>query len=194
MKIPLPRLVQAVSVLAPALALLVLAGCWAYVNKAAGKQFQSRPGPFSVTVYPVHVALDEEITHDASLTALIATYLEEEGLALPIPGEREFSYAFRWGSSQSALAKRGAEAFSAQVKADSITTDYALLVEILCNRDETEVRAVTYYLADKSGRIADGALANRDWQAFRSVSPADRLGGLAVIQYLLSECWKPTKP
>jgi hypothetical protein len=177
-----------------AIAALILSGCWAYVNKDALRTFESRNSLITITVYPTNVVKGEAISHDTSLSDKVVWFLDEENLALPELGEANFSYAFELISNQAKMSKRSAEAFAGQVKSDNIQSDYALLVEILCNSAETRVTAISYYLVEKSGRIADGCLANSDWEAFRKANPTNRKEAMPVILDLIKSRWQENNP
>ena len=92
------------------------------------------------------------------------------------------------------MARRSAEAFGAWVIQAQIATDYALLAEILCNPDETQILGVHYYLAEKSGLLAAGGLANSHWEEFERIKPVDRRGGFAVLKEMIQKRWSGSKP
>lgn len=172
------------------IAALLLSGCWAYVNKEAMQKFQNRQQDFRVTIYPVNVIRGNETRHDVELAAQLQKFLQMQNLADPVLGKNTHEYEFLWGHNQAAMAKRSAQAFASQVAKDNIDTDYALLVEILCNQGETNVFGVEYYLVDKLGHPADGSLSNSDWQDFKAVNPKNRKGGILVAEKMLKHEWQ----
>ena len=170
--------------------MLILSGCWSYVSKEAREKFETRDGAFSVTIYPVSVVLGSERVHDEQLSADLINYLRQEQLADPVMGSRVIDMPVKWGHDQSKMAKTSAINFSNQMKEEEIQTDYALLVEILCNASENNVGGVHYYLCDKEGNLADGGLRNSHWDEFHKVEPHDRNGGLAVAKLMLLGEWQ----
>jgi phosphoribosylformimino-5-aminoimidazole carboxamide ribonucleotide (ProFAR) isomerase len=166
-----------------------IAGCWSYVSDDAHERFVSRSGPFSVTLYPVHVMRGPELVHDAALAQALAADLEQQGLAKAVVAQGPIEYSFEGGHNEAKMAKHSAEAFAAQVRGAAITTDYALMVEVLANPGETVVIGVHYYLVERGGAIADGSLTNSHWEEFDKVRPHDRQGGLEVAKLMLRRAW-----
>jgi len=172
------------------LSMLIFSGCSSYVSKEANGIFETRDGAFSLTVYPVSVVTGQERVHDEQLAADLIDFLLKEQLANPVMGSRSIDMPVKWGRDQSKMAKTSAINFSNQMKEEEIQTDYALLVEILCNFSETNVGGVHYYLCDKDGNLADGGLRNSHWEEFKEVEPHDRNGGLAVAKLMLQAAWQ----
>ena len=85
------------------------------------------------------------------------------------------------------LARRFGPRSSAE---SGITTDYAMLVEILCNSEETRVRAVHYYVVQSDGQIAHTHISNSHFDDFNEVDPRDRSGGYAVLLRMLESEWR----
>jgi hypothetical protein len=169
---------------------IIIVGCWTYVDKNAMQAFTNRKQQISVTVYPVNIVKGTRIVNDSELAKIMVTFLSDNNLAIPILGSKDHSYPFIWGMNQAKMSQRSANAFAVQVKQDMIPTDYALLVEILCNEVETNVFGVSYYLVDKEGKIADGSLSNSDWKDFKVVKPYNRLGGFAIAKRMILRNWK----
>ncbi|MCK9309816.1 MAG: hypothetical protein PHH43_01850 [Candidatus Cloacimonetes bacterium] len=172
------------------LLLTLLTGCWSYINKSSAQAFLNRKQLINVTVYPINIIKGSENINDKELARELVYFLQQESLADPLLGSSNHSYPFQWGHNQAAMAQRSAKAFAAQVRADNITTDYALLVEILCNQYENNVMGVGYYLVDKTGLAADGSLSNSDWQDFKDIKPTNRQGGIKVVENMLKRNWK----
>lgn len=169
---------------------VVLSGCWSYVSKDAKQQFQGREGRFSVTVYPVNVVRGTTLEHDPDLAISVMTFLNEEGLAQPMLADAGIEIPVTWGSNQAKMAQQRAQAFARAVKEAGIHTEYALLVEILCDARETRVAGVHFYLSDRGGLLASGGLTNSIWKEFKEVRPTDRQGGLEVLKRMLRKRWK----
>jgi len=173
--------------------MLILSGCWSYVSKEAREKFETRDGAFSVTVYPVSVVIGQERVHDEQLAAEVIAFLAKKKLADPVMGTGFIDIPVKWGRNQAKMAQRSAINFSDQMKGEEIQTDYALLVEILCNSSENNVGGVHYYLCDKEGNLADGGLTNSHWDEFKEVEPHDRNGGLAVAKLMLRNGWSTSE-
>ena len=167
-----------------------LAGCWSYISKEAQQKFQSLEEPFSVTVYPVNVVKGSTVEHDEDLAIRLMTFLHEENLANPVLGTAPVEIPIKWGYNQAKMAQQSAIAFATEVKATGIQTEYALLVEILCNSTETKVGGVHFYLSDRTGNLASGGLTNSHWEEFQEVQPHDRQGGYEVATRMLRRIWK----
>lgn len=169
---------------------ITLIGCYSYISREARHRFQALEGPFSVTVYPVNVVKGTTIEHDEDLARKVMTFLRQENLAEPVLGSDDVEIPFQWSIGQPKMVQRSALAFASMVKETGIETDYALLVEILCNPTETWVGGVHFYLSDRSGNLANGGLTNSHWPEFQEVQPHDRQGGYEVAIRMLRREWK----
>jgi hypothetical protein len=169
---------------------VVLAGCWSYLSPGAQQRFEVRPGAFSVTVFPLHVVRGSVLVHDSVLQDKLVAMLWEEKLADPVAGRQSIDIPVRWGANQAKMAQQSATSFAAKIRETGIHTDYALLAEILCNADETDVVGVHFYLSDREGQLASGGLTNSHWEEFKQIQPKDRQGGYEVLARMLSKQWK----
>ncbi|HLO65939.1 MAG TPA: hypothetical protein VK188_02900 [Holophaga sp.] len=168
----------------------LLPGCWGYVSTEARERFQARRGPCTVTVYPVNVSRrGGGTTADGRLGRDLAAWMNAQGIAQAVPGRPGVPIRPVWRANEARMAQGSAEAFGAWVREAAIGTEYALLVEILCGADESQVLAVHVYLAEASGRVAAGGLANGHGEAFKRLRPSDRQGALAVAQERILELW-----
>jgi hypothetical protein len=167
-----------------------LIGCYSYISKGVKLKFQSLEEPFSVTVYPVNIVKGPSIEHDEDLALRLMAFLREENLANPVLGAAAVEIPVTWRRSQPKMAQQSAIAFATEVKATGVQTEYALLVEILCNPTETKVGGVHFYLSDRSGNLANGGLTNSHWPEFQEVQPHDRQGGYEVAIRMLRREWK----
>ena len=169
---------------------ITFSGCWSYISKEAQHKFQDLEEPFSVSVYPVNVVKGTTVEHDEDLARKVVTFLRQEKLAEPVLGTAVVEIPVRWRHNQAKMAEQSANAFAAKVKKAAIQTDYALLVEILCNKNETSVGGVHFYLCDRGGLLASGGLTNSHWEEFKEVQPKDRQGGYEVLIRMLRREWK----
>ncbi len=168
---------------------LILSGCWSYISKEAHNRFEGREGRFSVTVYPVNVVKGGTVEYDEDLARKVVTFLQKENLANPVLGTDAVEIAVNWGSNQAKMAQQSAKAFASIVKERGIQTEYALLVEFLCNKNETHLGGVHFYLSDRAGLLASGGLTNSHWEEFEEIQPHDRQGGYEVVIRMLRRIW-----
>lgn len=168
---------------------LLISGCWSYLSSEARQKFESREESFSVTVFPVSIVVGSERQQDAELASEIADFINANQLADAVMGEGDIEIPVKWGRNQAKMAQQSALSYAEQIKSANIMTDYALLVEILCNSSETKVGGIHYYLCDKEGNLADGGLCNSHWENFQKVKPHDRKGGTEVVKLMLTDAW-----
>jgi hypothetical protein len=169
---------------------IALGGCWSYVSPEAQQRWQAREGRVTVTVFPVHVIRGPVVEQDEALARRVAVLLSELGTAEAVIGAPPVAAPFQWGHNQAKMAQQSAVAFAARVEKASIGTQYALLVEILCNPAETEVVGVHFYLAEQGGQLAAGGLANSHWEDFKELQPRDRNGGYEVAARMIRRGWR----
>jgi len=167
---------------------LVLAwtGCARYISKDAKRAFEKRPGTFSVTVFPVNIVRGFSLVdQDGELAEQLARFLIDEGYADAIVDPAGADIVVKRSVSQPKVMKNSAVRFSTIVRERQIRTDYALLVEIFLNHDQTVVRGVHIYLVDREGRVAMIGLNNSHWGEYKAVMPKDRQGGYQVAVRML---------
>lgn len=171
---------------------ILLGGCWEYASPAAQRRLESATRPIAVTVFPVRVVRGPVVDQDPALARKIAAILQEEGLGNANASSTPVEFPVRWHANEAKMAQESAESFTSRVKMANVGTDYALLVEMLCDPGETRVLAVRYYLAERDGTIAGGGLANSHWPEFQQVLPRDRNGGYEVLVRMLRKRFPPT--
>jgi len=171
---------------------LVLGGCWSYVSKEAQQRLVAAKPPISVTVFPVQVVKGQTREHDAALAERLADFLRQEGVAVATVATTPVDLPVQWHSNQALMAKESALGFGSRVGNAGLTTQYGLLVEILCNPAETQVIGVHFHLAERGGLLAAGGLSNSHWEDFQAVKPTDRNGGYEVLTRMLRKGW--TRP
>jgi len=163
-------------------------GCWGYVSTEAERRFEQRGESFSVTVYPVNISRQGHGTvGDFNLGRELTDWLNAQHIANAKFAQPGVPIRVQWHANQAKMAEQSAKSFGTWVQQTDITTDYALLSEILCNGNETKVMGVHFYLAEKSGLLATGSLSNSHWDEFKRINPTDRSGGLAVLKQLLQK-------
>jgi hypothetical protein len=167
-----------------------LIGCSSFISKEANLSFQAHEGPFTVTVYPVNIVRGTTVEYDEDLARDVMQFLRQEHLADPVLGTSAIEIPVKWGRDQSKMARQSAIAFASMVKEAGIQTEYALLVEVLCNTSETRVGGVHFFLSDQAGNLASSGLTNSHWEEFHEVQPHDRHGGYEVAIRMLRRIWQ----
>ena len=169
---------------------IFFSGCGSYISKEAQQTFNNHEGPISLTIYPVNIVKCESIENDRDLAMQVKKFMQKENMADAVIAENAAQISFEWGINQAKMCQQSAIAFARVVKEDAIQTEYALLVEILCNANETGVGGVHFYLCDRNGQLANGSLTNSHWEEFKDIKPHDRDGGIEVALRMLSNNWK----
>lgn len=168
---------------------IMISGCWSYYSDEAHELFKNRSELISVSVYPVRVVAGQSAEYDSSLAALLVESLNQNSLCQASYYPAALDIPVEWGRNQARMSQTSALAFAEQVKDHAIESGYALLVELLCNPDETYVGGIQYYLSDANGLIASGALSNSHWEEWQSVQPKNRLDGYKVAIALITRVW-----
>jgi hypothetical protein len=168
---------------------LLIVGCHSYLSPEASKAFKARVEPFSVSVHPVNVIRPPGVIQPNTLLAeRVVAFLATQGLARPVLSAEPVVYDFLFSSNQAKIVAHSAKAFAAQVKAMDITTDYALLVEIMMLPNGMP-GGVHYYLSDPEGALADGSFTNDHWDEFKTVQPKTPDDGYEVAIRMLQRTW-----
>ena len=102
--------------------------------------------------------------------------------------EQRVQYNFVFSANQTKIVANSAKAFAAKVRQAGITTDYALLVEIMM-LPNGEPGGVHYYLSDPKGELADGSFTNDHWHEFKAVQPKTAEDGNEVAIRMLRRTW-----
>ena len=168
---------------------LLMSGCYSYLSPDANEAFNARTEPFSVSVYPVNVIKPPGTIHPSiPMAEKVVTFLETEELAKPLLVKERVRYDFVFSPNQTKIVASSAKAFAAQIREMSISTDYALLVEIMM-LPNGEPGGVHYYLSDPQGELADGSFTNDHWDEFKEVQPKTADDGLEVAIRMLRRTW-----
>ncbi len=168
---------------------LLAAGCDQVVSEEARDRFQSRSGAFSVTVFPVHVVTGHQVAHDKELARRLAVFLRSSHLAKPRIASQSIAMPAYRSASETERIRLNARHLERAVKRVDLGTDYAFMAEIVCNRGETRVFGVYFYLADRFGRIASARMANKHHRQFQQIRPRSRDDGFRVLCEMIREGW-----
>ena len=132
---------------------ILLSSCTSYVSEEAEKEYEGLDRPYSVTIFPVNILkrISKEniiIEHDGEMSKNInQMFLSNDSMRIiPTISNIEIAYPVEMSFNQSKMAKESALAFPSKVKEIGIETEYALIVEILCNEAETYIHGVHFYL------------------------------------------------
>jgi len=172
--------------------LSILTGCEQVVSEDARERFENRNGPFSVTVFPIHIIAGSELDHDAALARRLADFLRSSHLAEPIVSDARIDMPAYYGVTETKRIRLAARHLQRTIDPIDLTTDYALMVEIVSNPEETRVLGVYFFLADRFGRIASARMANSHHQEFQKVNPKNRSDGFRVLTEMIREGWLST--
>jgi len=175
------------------LIMMSLNACWSYISQEAQDKFQNREGLFTVSVYPVRVVKGESAEYDVRLANEIGEFLKRHEFAYAIVKDEPLDIPVIWGHNQAKMAKRTAEGFADHIKGSNLDTEYALLVELLCDPGETYVGGIHFFLTDKNGLLASGGLTNSHWDEYKAIMPTDRNGGIEVLKLMLKNAWVNNK-
>jgi hypothetical protein len=169
---------------------VLLTSCATFTVGNQNQYFADHNPPYTITVYPVNIVKETGMQHDSALGGDVTDYIASNKMAKTILTLKVHSYSFVWNTDPAKMSQQSSKAFASQVKNDHIQTDYALLVEILCNNDETSVLGVSYYLVDKNGNVQEVTYSNPTGVDFKQVKPTNRYGGLEIAKRMMLRSWR----
>ena len=183
----------AISKLACLFVLLFMAiGCDQVVSDEAHRRFESRTGPFAVTVFPVHIIAGNQLSHDQDLARRLAEFLSAGHLAEPIVASERINMPAYYAVTETKRIRLAARHFQRAIDHMDLSTDYAFMAEIVFNAEESRVLGVYFFLADRFGRIASARMANSHHSEFQKIQPKDRNDGFRVLIEMIREGWQNT--
>ncbi len=168
---------------------IAVTACNFPISKAAAKKFKDRPGPFSVTVFPVRVVSGGSAEYSYEYCQELVDWLQAENIAKGEICPATIEFPVQWHRNQARMLKESAAAFSEQVKTMDIHCEYALLAEILCNRNKTHVGGVHFYLVSRDGEFVSVGLNNSHWEEYKTIQPRNSHDGLEVAKLMLKSSW-----
>ncbi|MFP4531477.1 MAG: hypothetical protein ACLFNS_02230 [Desulfobacterales bacterium] len=169
--------------------LSIIAGCEQVVSEDARERFENRDAPFSVTVFPIHIIAGSELEHDAALARRLSEFLQSKQLAEPKVSEAPIDRPAYYGVSETKRIRLAVRHFQRAIDQVDLTTDYALMAEIVSNPDKTRVLGVYLFLADRFGRIASARMASSHHSEFQKIQPKNPADGFRVLTEMIREGW-----
>lgn len=164
--------------------------CQSPIDPTAKALLVSRRGAATFTVYSTFVRSESSI-HDVEAGKRLVEFVEKDGIGKATLSEQKVSITGKWGMNESKMWRESVEALSKHVKANPITTQYAMLSEYIIGRGE--VLGVHLYVLDSDGTPAFGVLANSHDRRFSSRRPKTVSDANAVLQAILHDELGATK-
>ncbi|MGA9750645.1 MAG: hypothetical protein WBS54_02535 [Acidobacteriota bacterium] len=171
--------------------LLILAlpiSCGDLVDANAAKALRESIGRETVTVFPAFVLGTEGHTYNAGAAPLIAELLTTEGLGIAQPSGREVPVQMAWQMNDASLLRECASDLVAYVRANPISTDYALFPQFLMG--ETRARAIQCVAVDARGRVAFALVLNGQNPLFREAPTATTEECSRLLNLALRSAWR----
>lgn len=125
--------------------LSIVAGCEQVVSEDARERFENRNNPFSVTIFPIHIIAGSELEHDAALARRLSEFLKSKQLAEPKVSETRIDRPAYYGVAETKRIRLAARHFQRTIDQVDLTTDYALMAEIVSNPQKTRVLGVYFF-------------------------------------------------
>jgi len=169
--------------------LSIVTGCDQVVSDEARRRFEQRTGSFTVTIFPIHVISGNQLSHDQALARRLAEFLSTSHLAEPIVASEPINIPAYYRVAETKRIRLAARHFQRTIDQVDLTTDYALMAEIVSNPDKTRVLGVYFFLADRFGRIASARMANSHHSEFQKIQPKNPSDGFRVLTEMIREGW-----
>ncbi|MGC8724200.1 MAG: hypothetical protein ACP5VF_10070 [Acidobacteriota bacterium] len=174
----------------PAL-LLILAlpiSCGDLVDANAAKALRESIGHETVTVFPAFVLNTEGHTYSVGSAPLLAELMTTEGLGIAQPSGKEVPVQTAWQMNDTSLLRECASDLVAYVRANPISTDYALFPQFLMG--ESRARAIQCVAVDSRGRIVFALLLNGRSPLFREAPTATTEECSRLLNLALRSAWR----
>lgn len=157
-----------------------ISGCGVPVSKNLAKNFFA--GKQTVYVYPVHVLAGSACKFDTLMAKKIVDYINQNGKVNAVFVNKHPAVYNRWHHNEAKMFKNSYLAFSGYINSEMKEGEYALLVQLLMNPDETNLGAVHTYLAHKNDKNAVCLnLMNSHHPFFQEVKPKSREDGFKIF-------------
>jgi hypothetical protein len=162
-----------------------LLSCSIKISDDAYKKFISEHGSPSILVYPVRVIMIDSAYFDASLSQELIENLSGFTNFRLKPTKDTMDIPIKWSSDYGWLLKHSAKRFSKNVSKKNISEEYALLVEVLCNNEETWVGGVNVLICNNKGKMVRMQHNNSSHNHFSQVNPRSPKDGTLVARNML---------
>ena len=167
----------------------LLCGCDAPVSEKARRRFENRSGSFSVTIFPVLVTAGNQTSRSRELARRLSLFLQSRQLAEPRISKKAIEMPAYYGAAETKRIRLSIRHLQQAVRHIDLTTDYALMAEIVFNPEKTKVLGVYFYLADRFARIASARMANAHHREFRKIQPRTEDEAFSVLKEMIREGW-----
>ena len=164
-------------------AVLIAGGCGSGADPAAEKMLLQNVGKTSVTVFPAF--LRGHGSYDENAAAKLGEFLNTAELAKATASDRRVPITGPWRMNQARMLGESVKEFAAYVRANPISTRYALLPEYLGGK--TEAVGIHAYVVDADGTVAFQVLLNSHWEEFSKAKPKTADDCTAVLIDVLRE-------
>ena len=122
----------------------------------------------------------------------LGRFLKSRHLAEPTLSEKAIEMPAYYGAAETKRIRLSIRHLQRAVRHMDLTTDYALLAEIVFNPERTKVLGVYFYLADRFANIASARMANAHHQEFQKIQPKTKDEAFRVLKEMIREGWAPS--
>jgi hypothetical protein len=162
-----------------------LLSCSIKISDEAYKKFISEHGSPSILVYPVRVVMIDSAYFDAALSLELIENLKGFTNFRLKPTKDTLNMSIKWTTDHARLLNHSARSFSRNVSKKHISEEYALLVEVLCNNEETWVGAVNILICNNKGKMIRMQFNNSNHNHFSQINPKSPKDGALVARNML---------
>lgn len=167
----------------------LFSGCDTPVSEKARRRFENRTGPFSVTIFPVLVTAGRQTSQSRELASRLGRFLQFRDLAETALSEKAIEMPAYYGVAETKRIRLSLRHLQRALRHMDLTTDYALLAEIVFTPDKTKVLGVYFYLADRFTNIASARMANAHHREFQKIQPKTKDEAFRVLKEMIREGW-----
>ena len=122
----------------------------------------------------------------------LGRFLKSSHLAEPVLSETAVEMPAYYGAAETKRIRLSIRHLQRAVRHMDLTTDYALLAEIVFNPERTKVLGVYFYLADRFANIASARMANAHHRQFQKIQPKSKDEAFRVLKEMIREGWTPS--
>ena len=170
----------------------LFSGCDGPVSEKASRRFENRTGPFSVTLFPILVTVGHQSFQSRDLAGRLGRFLKSRDLAEPTVSQKSIEMPAYYGAAETKRIRLSIQHLQRLVRHMDLSTDYALMAEIVFNPEKTKVLGVYFYLADRFANIASARMANAHHRQFQKIQPKTEDEAFRVLKEMIREGWTPS--